>query len=38
MLYAAIDIRKRTFPAAVSDVETGEMSEHRFGATREDSQ
>src|SRR6266516_1750491 len=36
MLYAAIDIHKRTFQAAVLDVETGEMSERRFGATRED--
>jgi hypothetical protein len=36
MLYAAIDIHKRTFQAAVMDLETGETSEHRFGATRED--
>jgi transposase len=36
MLYAAIDIHKRTFHAAVLDVETGETSERRFGATREE--
>jgi transposase len=36
MLYAAIDIHKRTFQAAVLDVETGETSERRFGATREE--
>jgi hypothetical protein len=36
MLYAAIDIRKRTFHAAVLDVETGETAERRFAATREE--
>jgi transposase len=36
MLYAAIDIHKRTFHAAVLDVGSGEMSERRFGATREE--
>src|SRR5260221_10560321 len=36
MLYAAIDIHKRTFQAAVLDVETGETVERRFGATREE--
>ena len=36
MLYAAIDIHKRTFHAAVLDVETGETVERRFGATREE--
>src|SRR6266705_1032839 len=36
MLYAAIDIHKRTFQAVVLDVVTGEMSERRFGATREE--
>ena len=36
MLYAAIDIHKRTFHAAVLDVETGETSERRFDATREE--
>jgi transposase len=36
MLYAAIDIHKRTFHAAVLDVETGETCERRFGATREE--
>ena len=36
MLYAAIDIHRRTFHAAVLDVETGETSERRFGATREE--
>jgi hypothetical protein len=34
MLYAAIDIHKRMFQAAVLDVETGETVERRFGATR----
>jgi hypothetical protein len=34
MLYAAIDIRRRTFQAAVLDVESGEISERRLGATR----
>src|SRR5258707_15614457 len=36
MLYAAIDIHKRMFQAAVLDVETGETVERRFGATREE--
>jgi hypothetical protein len=36
MLYAAIDIHKRTFHAAVLDVDTGETVERRFGATREE--
>jgi hypothetical protein len=36
MLYAAIDIHKPTFHVAVLDVETGETSERRFGATREE--
>jgi transposase len=36
MLYAAIDIHKRTFHAAVLDVDTGETSERRVGATREE--
>jgi hypothetical protein len=36
MLYAAIDIHKRTFHAAVLDVETGETAERRFDATREE--
>jgi hypothetical protein len=36
MLYAAIDIHKRTFQAAVLDAESGETSERRFGATREE--
>jgi transposase len=36
MLYAAIDIHKRKFQAAVLDVETGETVERRFGATREE--
>jgi transposase len=36
MLYGAIDIHKRTFHAAVLDVDSGETSERRFGATRED--
>lgn len=36
MLYGAIDIHKRTFHAAVLDVDTGETSERRFGATREE--
>jgi len=30
MLYGAIDIHKRTFQAAVLDVETGETVERRF--------
>lgn len=36
MLYAAIDIHKRLFQAAVFDPETGEVSESRFAATREE--
>jgi hypothetical protein len=36
MLYAAIDIHKRTFHAAVLDVESGETVERRFDATREE--
>jgi hypothetical protein len=36
MLYAAIDIHKRMFQAAVLDVETGETVERRFGATGEE--
>jgi hypothetical protein len=36
MLYAAIDIHKRTFHGAVLDAEAGETSERRFGATREE--
>jgi hypothetical protein len=36
MLSAAIDIHKRTFHAPVSDVESGEAFECRFGATREE--
>jgi hypothetical protein len=36
MLSAAIDIHKRTFHAAVLDVETGETSERRSAATREE--
>jgi transposase len=36
MLYAAIDIHKRTFHAAVLDVDSGETSERRFAATREE--
>ena len=35
MLYAAIDIHKRMFQAAVLDVESGETVERRFGATCE---
>jgi transposase len=35
-LYAAVDIHKRTFQAAVLDAESGETSERRFGATREE--
>jgi transposase len=34
MLYAAIDIHKRTFHAAVLNVDSGETSERRFAATR----
>jgi transposase len=36
MLYAAIDIQKRTFHAAMLDIETRETSERRFGAPREE--
>jgi hypothetical protein len=36
MLYAAIDIHKRSFQAAVLDSESGEISEQRFGASREE--
>jgi transposase len=36
MLYAAIDIHKHVFQAAVLDPETGEITEARFPATRED--
>jgi hypothetical protein len=36
MLYAAIDIHKRTFHAAVLDIDSGETVERRFGATREE--
>jgi hypothetical protein len=35
MLYAAIDIHKRTFQAAVLDADSGETSECRFAATRD---
>jgi transposase len=36
MLYAAIDIHKRTFHAAVLDADSGETFERRFAATREE--
>jgi transposase len=36
MLYAALDIHKHTFQAAVLDSETGEFSERRFVSTREE--
>jgi transposase len=36
MLYAAIDIHKRSFHAAVLDADSGEISERRFAATREE--
>jgi transposase len=36
MLYAAINIHKRTFHAAVLDVDSGETVERLFGATREE--
>jgi transposase len=36
MLYAAIDIHRRMFQAAVLNVESGERSERRFAATREE--
>jgi hypothetical protein len=35
MLYAAIDIHKRVFQAAVLDPGSGEIAEARFPATRE---
>lgn len=35
MLYAAIDIHKHAFQAAVFDAETGEVTEDRFSADRE---
>jgi transposase len=35
MLYAAIDIHKHAFQAAVLDPETGEVVEERFSADRE---
>jgi Transposase len=36
MLYAALDIHKHTFHAAVLDAETGEVAEKRFASTREE--
>ena len=36
MLYAALDIHKHTFQAAVLDSETGEFTENRFASTREE--
>jgi hypothetical protein len=36
MLYAAIDIHKRSFQAAVLDSANGEVSEQRFEASREE--
>ncbi len=36
MLYAAIDIHKRIFHAAVLDLDTGETVKRRFAATREE--
>ena len=36
MLYAALDIHKHTFQAAVLDSETGEFTENRFTSTREE--
>jgi transposase len=36
MLYAALDIHKHRFQAAVLDPETGELSESRFASTRAD--
>jgi hypothetical protein len=36
MFYAAVDIHKRTFQAAVLDADTGETSERRFAATRDE--
>lgn len=38
MLYAAIDIHKRVFQAAVLDAASGELTERRFAATREELQ
>ena len=35
MVYAAIDIHKHVFHAAALDVESGEMHEQRFAASRE---
>jgi hypothetical protein len=35
MVYAAIDIHKRAFQAAVLDPDTGEVVEERFSADRE---
>jgi transposase len=35
MMYAAIDIHKRVFQAAVVDVGSGEVAQERFAATRE---
>jgi len=35
MVYAAIDIHKRVFQAAVLDAETGELVQERLPATRE---
>ena len=35
MLYAAIDIQKHAFQAAVLDPESGEVVEERFAADRE---
>jgi hypothetical protein len=35
MLYAAIDIHKRVFQAAVLDPASGEIAEARFPATRD---
>ena len=36
MLYAAIDIHKRIFQAAVLNPDSGELSEQRFSGTREE--
>lgn len=36
MLYAALDIHKQTFHAAVLDAQTGEVAEQRFASTREE--
>jgi hypothetical protein len=36
MLCGAIDLHKQLFQAAVLDPETGELSESRFAATREE--